>query len=209
MRRLVLLALVTGLAACTESAPPRSTSAEVPIADHPGSNPAKTPETAAPRPETVPTRPEAVGMAPANGLSGWKGYGDTRFGMNEADFKTAWGGELRNLKEDPSCFHLTPKNAKTPADLAFMFVDGKFARYSTESAKETAPGGGKVGSSAQELERLYPDQIEVQPHKYTDGRYLRVKHGASVLIFATDKAGIVREWRVGQPPAVDYVEGCA
>ena len=121
----------------------------------------------------------------------------------------SWGGELKNLNEDPACFHLTPVSAKVPADLAFMFVDSAFARYSTESATLTAPGGGKVGDTTEAVERRYSGKIEVQPHKYTDGKYLRIQQGDDILIFATDRAGVVQEWRVGRAPAIDYVEGCA
>ena len=41
-------------------------------------------------------------------------------------------------------------------------------------------------------------------------RYLRVTRAGSeaVLVFETDEAGRVQEWRIGLPPQVDYVEGC-
>ena len=210
MRRLILATLVSALAACTQPQAPAPTSdatpppaTSTPPANAQDSTPASDLPPADSTPAPAPDEPEARGLAQ------WGGYGDTRFGMDEAAFTRAWGGELKNLKEDPACFHLMPKSAKTSAALAFMFVDGKFARYSTESAKEVAPGGGKVGASMADIESMYGKNIDVQPHKYTDGKYLRIKHGDDVLIFATDKAGVVQDWRVGRPPAIDYVEGCA
>ena len=62
-----------------------------------------------------------------------------------------------------------------------------------------------------ELKRL----VEEQPHKYSEGLYLRVEDtagGTGVLLFETDGKGDdakVTEWRSGVPPQVDYVEGCS
>lgn len=66
-----------------------------------------------------------------------------------------------------------------------------------------------------EVKRLYPGRIEAGPHHYTDGQYLRVTDpagGKGVLLFETDGKGDgarVTERRIGLPPEVDYVEGCA
>lgn len=194
----LLAAALLGLAACAPAGdPPAPASTPAPAADAP------------PPVDTAPAPPASPPPAGDGGLARWSGYGDTTFGMDEAAFRTAWAGDLRNLAEDPACFHMTPSSTRVPADLAFMFGDGKFARYSTESATLLAPGGGKVGMARADIDRLYAGRIEEQPHKYTDGKYLRIREGASVLVFETDAAGKVTEWRVGVPPQVDYVEGCA
>lgn len=161
----------------------------------------------------------ANAAAPINGdmaadsgtLAKWNGYGDMTFGMNEAAFRQAWQGELSDyeFEEKQYCFHLWPKAHKTSAELAFMFNETKFTRYSTENPKLTAPGGGKIGMTRGEIEDLYAGRIERQPHTYVEGgEYLRIANGESVLLFETDATGKVTEWRVGLPPAVDYVEGC-
>ena len=68
---------------------------------------------------------------------------------------------------------------------------------------------------AQVFDRLYPDSLEVQPHKYdARGHYLIVVPRAPAdslyrLIFETDSLGRVRRYRAGLRPAVEYVEGCA
>jgi hypothetical protein len=146
-------------------------------------------------------------------LAHYDGYGDMRFGMDEAAFDQAWGGKLKAAAPaaGSSCISKRPQWVKTPGDFAFMFEDGHFVRYDIGTAKETAPGGGKVGMNEAQLRALYA-QVDAQPHKYVSGaKYLRVKapQGDAVLVFETDAGGKVTRWRVGVPPQVDYVEGCA
>ena len=176
-----------------------------------------TPATVA-KPASLPEPGEASEMPTSNTTDGsdaqarFDGYGDVKLGIPAAGMQAAWGGELDRLGgAEETCYFMTPKWVKAPAEFAFMIEDGKFVRYGTESTTFVAPGGGKVGMSAAEIQSLYAGRIEQQPHKYTDGKYLRIKDAASanVLIFETDAAGKVTVWRVGMPPQVDYVEGCS
>lgn len=164
-------------------------------------------------PPVEPTSPAPTEPAPTDSLARFDGYGDMRFGMTAAQTRQAWGGELKGIAaEGEACYHLSPKWVKVPAELAFMIEGDKFVRYSSEDAKLVAPGGGKIGMSQAQIEALYPDRVEVQPHKYSDGKYLRIKDtsdGNAVLIFETNANGTVDEFRVGVPPQVDYVEGCS
>jgi hypothetical protein len=148
----------------------------------------------------------------------YDGYGDMRFGMDQASFDDAWGGKLKGAPgQESSCYYKTPKSVKLPADFAFMFEHGRFVRYDVGTDKETAPGGGKVGMSADAIHQLYGPDVVVQPHKYVEGaKYLRVasphaesSQGDGVLVFETDAQGKVTRWHVGIPPQVDYVEGCS
>ncbi len=155
----------------------------------------------------------AAPSAKASTLAHYDGYGDMRFGMDDAAFDRAWGGELKATTPaaGSSCISKRPQWVKTPADFAFMFDGGHFVRYDIGTAKEAAPGGGKVGMSEAQIRALYA-QVDAQPHKYVDGaKYLRVKapQGDAVLVFETDAGGKVTRWHVGVPPQVDYVEGCA
>jgi hypothetical protein len=159
-------------------------------------------------PATAPVSP-----TPSEGLARYDGYGDMRFGMSADEAKKAWGGELNGKpSEGTTCYHLNPISNPTPAYFAFMIEDGKFVRYDVSNDKEVAPGGGKRGMTSDEIKKLYPEVTE-QGHKYVEGgKYLRVKDdagGNGVLVFETDAAGKVTEWRVGVPPQVDYVEGCS
>ncbi|MGY3041577.1 hypothetical protein ACVWWQ_003210 [Rhodanobacter sp. TND4EL1] len=153
-----------------------------------------------------------VATVDADAMAHYDGYGDVRFGMDEASFDKAWGGELKGAPErDSTCFYKTPKWVTLSADFAFMFEDGRFVRYDVGTAKEAAPGGGKVGMDAKRISALYGAGVQIQPHKYVDGaEYLRVEapHGKSMLVFETDPQGKVTRWHVGVPPQVDYVEGC-
>lgn len=166
-------------------------------------------------PATAPT-PASGQQAADAGLARMDGYGDLRFGMGVDEAKQAWGGELQGAPPDEAggCHYLSPKWVKQPSDFAFMFEGGKFVRYDVGTAKEAAPGGGKVGMTAAEIERLYPGRVEVLPHHYLydeGGKYLRIASdagGKGVLLFETDGKAVT-EWRVGMPPQVDYVEGCS
>ena len=215
-RTLLATTLFALLAACSNDAatPPTEAAAPAPAPamDQPAEDvpPATAPGTPAPE-ATAPTPGDALA------LSRFDGYGDMHFGTTAGDMPKAWGGELtvRGKDENASCYFMTPKSVTDPGELAFMVGDGKFARYGTRQAKLAAPGGGKVGMTKAEVAALYPGRIEEQPHKYGDGQYLRIKDaagGAGVLLFETDgktDAAKVTQWRVGVPPQVDYVEGCA
>ena len=196
MRRLALL-LPFALAACNDPPPPAITQ-----------TPPAQPAPVAPAP---PPTAAAEPMVPAAAAGSFAGFRDTRFGMDEAAFRAAWKDALGG-NADGRCYFLYPAAVAVPADFAFMFEDGRFVRYSTEKDAETAPGGGKVGMTRAQIDALYPGRIEERPHKYTDGKYLRITSDAGdngVLVFETDAAGNVTEWRVGVEPQVDYVEGCS
>ncbi|MHB1059033.1 MAG: lectin [Rhodanobacter sp.] len=158
-------------------------------------------------------KPVPAATVAADALARYDGYGDMRFGMDEAAFDRAWGGELKGAPPSPgsSCRYKLPKWAKTPRDFAFMFEDGRFVRYDVGTAKEAAPGGGKVGMDEARIRAMYGARVQAQPHKYVAGaKYLRIAapEGSGVLVFETDARGKVARWRVGVPPQVDYVEGC-
>ncbi|QNN47894.1 lectin [Thermomonas brevis] len=209
MRTLLSLALLAALAAC-------------------GGAPDRAPEDAAAPPPAVSTTPapvpapvDAAAPVPSveqTGLAGFSGYGDVKLGIAAADMEQAWGGALERLgpPQDDACYYLRPKRAaRSDNDPAFMVEGGTFVRYDIAGDKEVAPGGGRIGMSKADIARLYPGRIEEQPHKYTDGQYLRIKDpagGKGVLLFETDGKGdaakVVR-WRVGLAPQADYVEGCS
>lgn len=203
-----LAALSIALAACGDRAPAAAGDAATPpVADQPDVPPATAPTPPVADP-VEPATPPAAGASAARYI----GYGDMRFGMSAEETKTAWGGELNGAPgAGETCYHLSPKWVSTPAEFAFMIENDKFVRYSSESAKHPAPGDGKVGMSADEIKTLYPGRVVEQPHKYSDGKYLRIKdtESSNALIFETDASGKVTEWRVGVPPQVDYVEGCS
>lgn len=152
---------------------------------------------------------------PAPGSISFAGFGPAAFGDDDEAVRQAWGGVLRALPDaaEPCHFLSPPVEADSGYQVAFMIEGGRFVRIDIASPRVTAPGGGKVGMRAEEIEALYPGMVERQPHKYVDdGQYLRIGDpdgGSGVLLFEADADGLVGEWRIGLPPQVDYVEGCA
>jgi len=142
----------------------------------------------------------------------YAGYAGLRFGTDEAAFRKQWEGTLSEGAPAPgsTCKQWTPmQGAKPEGDVRFMFEGGRFVRYDVTAGDRTAPGGGKIGMSAEQIMALYPS-AQRQPQKYDpDAFELRAvgDEGAAVL-FELGKDGKVTRWRVGLPPQIDYVEGC-
>lgn len=89
---------------------------------------------------------------------------------------------------------------------SLMFVDGKLARIDVRR-RGLAFQGISVGATEAEVRAAFP-KLTVEPHKYTDGRYLNVKLSPTTgVVFETDKTKVTR-FRLGSFPAVEYVEGC-
>ena len=201
----VLVAATFALAGCKPEAP--APDAASPAAEAPAA------EVAASVPEAAASAtPEAT--PPSDTQASFAGYGDMKLGSTVDEAKAAWGGELNGKpSEGSTCYYLTPKWVKKASDFAFMAEDGKFVRYDVGTDKEAAPGGGKVGMTLDELQKLYGNALQSSPHKYVEGgQYLSIAASGvapSKLVFETDAAGKVSAWRVGLSPQVDYVEGCS
>jgi hypothetical protein len=199
---LCVLLMAAGLSGCNqpESEPARpATTATM-------AEPQAVDETA---PPVIPSEPPVV-FSQASFL----GYGDMELGSTVDQAKAAWGGELDGAPaEGTHCYYLTPKWVTKPSDFAFMMEDGKFVRYDVGTDKEIAPGGGRVGMSADELQKMYGGALESTPHKYVEGgQYLAIDASGvapTKLVFEVDANGNVTAWRVGLLPQADYVEGCS
>ncbi|SEK39725.1 hypothetical protein SAMN05428989_0041 [Pseudoxanthomonas sp. GM95] len=202
-------ALLVALSACKPAdAPPAPADSTPPTASAPA---ASTPATS--EPASLPEPGEASGPAASTQLASFTGYGDLKLGSTADAARQAWGGELNSStpSEAGACYQLTPKWATDKADVAFMIEGDHFVRYDVTTSKETAPDGGKVGMTEAELRALYGAKLQAIPHKYVEGgKYLSVEApGGTKLVFETDAEGKVTSWRVGLPPQIDYVEGCA
>ena len=203
---LPIVMVVTLLSACQReeaaapTAEPQITATSTPMAEAP-----------APAPAVDDTAAPAGPVSQASFL----GYGDMKLGSTVDEARAAWGGELNGAPmEGTTCHYLWPKWISKPAEFAFMMEEGKFVRYDVGTDKETAPGGGKVGMTVDEVQKLYGGALKASPHKYTEGgQYLTIDAGdvapTTKLVFEADAAGKVTSWRVGLSPQVEYVEGCS
>lgn len=208
-RTLSVLLLSLGLAGCSEHDKPL----DQPAAASSAAAQQHAQAVVASGPTAGVAKPATAASEPANPLqaASYSGYGDLHFGLSEADFRKSWG----DLKDGPAaagsaCKILYPIWVKQmPPDIGFMFEGDKFVRYDVRTAKEAAPGGGKVGMTAEQIATLYPS-AQKQPQKYdADAIDMRVPgDSGAALLFEVDKSGKVNAWRVGLPPQIDYVEGC-
>lgn len=95
-----------------------------------------------------------------------------------------------------------------------MVTKGRIARVDVSGDSQiTTKSGARVGDAEARIKALYPGQIQVTPHKYTDGHYLTFvpkdrKDSRYRVVFETDGKRVT-EFRAGQLPEVEYVEGCS
>lgn len=187
----------------SEAAAPVAPAGETATATHPP---------AAPLPEGAGS---GAGMLPASGTITFNGFGAAAFGATGEDVRKSWGKDMAGPPgEAGGCYLLVPAprgEAESPLRFAFMFEGDKFVRIDVRIDAIPAPGGGRVGMPAEEIERLYPG-LQAMPHKYVESaRTLRAKDpagGVGALVFETDAKDVVAAWRIGVPPQVDYVETC-
>ncbi|GAB3509271.1 lectin [Pseudoxanthomonas daejeonensis] len=152
-------------------------------------------------------------IAPAATTPDFTGFGPVPFGAEAQALKRALGGSLEEgATESPdACHYLFPQpRPEQGQGTTFMIEGRRFVRVDTDDPATTAPGGGRIGMSVDEVAALYPG-LSASPHKYVEGaQSLRVTRDGSdaVLLFEADAQGRVQEWRIGLPPQVDYVERC-
>ncbi|MDR0183680.1 hypothetical protein [Lysobacter arvi] len=210
MRIAIAAVLMLALSSCGErgsSQPPPAAQAPAPTEAAPAAA-ASTPAPA--------SNPIATGAMPAPGAIGYAGFGPAPFGADEEQVRMAWGKALDGPKPDTpaGCYYLLPQpRSQHGYRIGFMFEDARFVRIDVDAPDIEAPGGGRVGMTTQDIQRLYAGHVQVQNHKYVEGgHYLRVPNpggGSGVVLFETDATGRVTAWRIGEPPQVDYVEGCS
>lgn len=213
----VLTLLVLTLVACSgeraatgaETAPATTVPADQADEDVP-------PATAPPAAAAQPAPPAGPAPGDGGGAISFTGFAPARFGANEAAVRMAWGKDLKadTPGQPGGCYYLFPQpRPQGSYGIGFMIEGGKFSRIDVDSADIVAPGGGRIGVTADVIRKLYAGRIEERSHKYVEGgNDLRIKGGTGgdgVLVFATDASGTVSAWRIGVPPQVDYVEGCS
>ena len=95
-----------------------------------------------------------------------------------------------------------------------MIEQGKVARVEVRDSSVATAAGARIGDARARIETLYKGRVRVEPHKYTDGKYLIVPLGKGAdslyrLVFETDEGGKVLTFRSGLYPQVEWIEGCS
>ena len=107
------------------------------------------------------------------------------------------------------CAFIKPKSG--PKGVGLMIEKGTVSRVDITEGTVATTKGARIGDSEERIQSLYPGQVKVMPHKYTDGHYLVVTPtgaGDNRIVFETDGKKVLR-YRSGKEPAVEYVEGCS
>jgi hypothetical protein len=102
--------------------------------------------------------------------------------------------------------------AGIPDGVGVMVVKGKVARIDVDTGAVTTEEGAKIGDTEARIRAIYTDDLEVRPHKYTDGHYMIVKGDSASagkeIVFETDGQKVTM-FRAGRLPEVEWVEGCS
>ena len=215
-KSIVALAAICSLTACVVSDKADTKPADSTIVIDPA--PAPAPSNSTPDTGVIPTTPPPPPASPESPVptpAAWTvrsaGYGPLRVGMIPSEMKFIFGDSLVIPAKLAECDYIRP--SKSPKGVLFMMVNSQLARVevSRNTSIKTTTGAG-VGDTEDRIKSLYPGQVTVQPHKYTDGHYLVVKPTGSAaderIIFETDGKKVTM-YRAGRTPAVEYVEGCS
>lgn len=191
-QKLMLVGAALCVAACSE---PRAAATTDTIAPPAGAT------------ASAPTPTRAVGPMDLTEF----GIGPVRVGMTLAEVAGVTSAGIRLVDTDSTaCSYLSWRDG--PKGVLIMAEGGRVVRIDVRNPAIATPEGIKIGSSEAEVQARYPGQVEVQPHKYTDGHYLVVtpRNAADSdlrIVFETDGKK-VETFRGGRVPQVLYVEGC-
>lgn len=141
-----------------------------------------------------------------------RGIGRINAGMSLDEARILLGDDLIVPAKLEECDWVRVRNA--PPRLLVMVDQGKISRIDVDSGTAIATAAGaRIGDTEERIKSLYPGQVTVQPHKYTDGHYLVVTPADAAdkdfrIVFETDGSKVTR-YRSGKIPSVQYVEGCS
>jgi hypothetical protein len=104
------------------------------------------------------------------------------------------------------------RSGQLPDGMMVMLEGARVVRVEVDSGNVATVEGPRIGDTEARIQQTYPRRVDVQPHKYTAGRYLVVRpvdgDTTRLLVFETDGSRVLR-FRAGQRPQVEYVEGCS
>lgn len=210
-RSLIALTIVT--TACTSDAPKTAEDSAVAMRAVAESTIAAERQAVIPKGEsasttTPPLAPAAEKPAGDREVT-FAGMGPIKAGMSMDEARIVMHGEFDIPANLGECGFIKPKAG--PKGVIIMVEKGEISRVDVTSGTVATVEGVKIGDTEDRIKTLYPGQVEVQPHKYTDGHYLVVTPkggGNNRIVFETDGKKVLR-YRSGRMPAVQYVEGCS
>ena len=135
-------------------------------------------------------------------------FGAVKIGMTVSQASKALGVNLNGSEKQGDCYYVSPKNDFN--DIGFMVNRGSIARFDISESGYKTDRGAKIGTTEDEVKRLYEGLYKVSPHKYVDGHYITIEKqgGKYGIIFETD-GKTVTSFRAGRFPEVGYIEGCS
>lgn len=137
-------------------------------------------------------------------------YGPVHIAMTLIQASKALGRELDPgplAKDEEACFY--GREIKEPVldHVGFMFLNRKLARFDVWGPAIRTKEGAGIGTTEEELRRLYRG-ARIEPHHYDpSGHYVIVRKGPFEFVFETDGARVTR-FRGGETRATALVEGC-
>jgi hypothetical protein len=139
------------------------------------------------------------------------GFGPIGVGQELSEVEAELSGSVDVSEFLGECAHMSLTD--WPDGILAMVVEGRVVRIEVWNAEIATREGARVGMAESEILALYQGQVEVLPHKYTNGHYLSVTppgpdEAEYRLIFETDGEKVER-YRAGTLPEVEWVEGCA
>ncbi|HEX9084819.1 MAG TPA: hypothetical protein VF836_08785 [Gemmatimonadaceae bacterium] len=168
---------------------------------------------------TTPTGTGAQQPRPSGGVAtpesaDWSvtesGIGNLRAGMTLSEARAAVPAFSVAASRDSTACTYARTNGLPPGVMV-MLEGGKIVRVEVRRGTIATSTGARIGDSEDRIKTLYPGHVTVSPHKYTPGgHYLTVAPASSAdrIIFETDGKRVVN-YRAGQRPQVEYVEGCS
>lgn len=140
------------------------------------------------------------------------GLGGVRAGMRRADLLAVIGRPSRaGYYTHDRCTYVG--GTALPRGARVMVYDSTVARVDVQEPGVLTREGVQVGDSEASVLGRYRGRVTVTPHKYggPQWHYLTVTTPGDTLhriVFETDGA-VVRNYRVGRRPEVEWVEGCS
>lgn len=158
----------------------------------------------------------AAGTASAAGswCLGLGNLGPIRAGMAvEEVLRLADFSGMERKRAAEGCWYLAYGTGQNRGEPAFrlMIIGGRVARIEVVgSSTPHTLSGARIGSTEDDLKRLFGDRLDVQPHKYDEHGHtltFRSADGTQGLRFETS-AGKVTAMQAGPWEHLHYVEGC-